>query len=50
MVDKANKREIMRSVKDSNINYAVELQKVKPDEKTRREIAAAKRSVLVRGD
>ena len=45
MVDKANKREIMRSVKDSNVNYAVELQKVKPGEKTRRGIEAARRSV-----
>lgn len=40
-------REIMRSVRDSNINYAVETAKKDRDDEIRRGIAAAKRSVLV---
>lgn len=50
MTKNTKHRDTVRAIKDCNINSAVKLAESKRGEKTRREIEAAKRSVLVKDD
>lgn len=42
------RRDQTRAIKNSNVNIAAKIAERDPDERTRREIAAARRSVLIR--